>query len=237
MRGFGTQFVGQQQRPDDAALDRDKHHERRPPRGAADDAQSPVLRLAVGVDQIARTGTDVLAVDDTVNAGAHGLVYVARQRQRQAAIKRGLHHGSRQHMMRRLLQRRADLQHTLGCLAGSGFDRQQTRAADRQRSGLVEQDCVRAGQRLQRGAALHQDAAAGGLCDTGNEGDRRRENERTRRCGDKHGEAPDKIAGNQPGGGSEQDRHRQKNNRKPVGKADERRLRGLCRRHHMHDTP
>jgi hypothetical protein len=163
-------------------------------------------------------------------------VHVTRQRQWQAAIKRGLHHGARQHMMRRLLQRRADLQHTLGCLAGSSFDRQQTRAADRQRSSLVEQNRMRACQRLQRGAALHQDAPARGLCDTGNEGDRRRENERTRRCRDKHGEAADKIAGHQPGGGSEQNRHRKENYRKPVGKPDERGLRGLCRRHHTHDA-
>jgi hypothetical protein len=52
MRRFRAQFVGQEQRTDRAALDRDKHHQCRPPGGAADDAQRPILRLAMGVDQI-----------------------------------------------------------------------------------------------------------------------------------------------------------------------------------------
>lgn len=96
MRCFGAQFVGQEQRPDGAALDRDEHHQGRPPGGAADDAQCPIFRLAMGINQIARTGADVLAIDDAVNTRSHGLVHVARQRQRQAAIERGLHDGARQ---------------------------------------------------------------------------------------------------------------------------------------------
>ena len=95
MRRFRAQFVSQQQRPDGVALDCDEHHQRRSPGGAADNAQCPILRLAMGVDQIARTGSDSLAVDDAVYAGSHGLVDVARQRQRQAPIERGLHHGAR----------------------------------------------------------------------------------------------------------------------------------------------
>jgi hypothetical protein len=50
MRRFRAQFVGQEQRTDGAALDRDEHHQRRPPRGAANDAQRPFLRFAMGVD-------------------------------------------------------------------------------------------------------------------------------------------------------------------------------------------
>ena len=108
----------------------------------------------MGVDQIARAGTDVFAIDEAINAGSHGLMHLAWQRQRQAAIERGLHHGARQHVMRRLLERRAKLQHAVRGLARRSFDRQQARAADRQGSGLVEQDRVRPAPALRAGRRL-----------------------------------------------------------------------------------
>ena len=46
-----------------------------------------------------------------------------------------------------------------GALAGRHFDREQARAADRQGAGLVEQHRVRARERLERPAALDQNAA------------------------------------------------------------------------------
>ena len=162
-------------------------------------------------------------------------MHVARQRQRQAAIESGLHHGARQHVMRRLLERRAKLQHPVRRFTRSVFDRQQTRAADRQRSGLVEQDRMRAGQGFKRGAALHQDSAARGLRDAGDESDRRGEDERTRRGRDKNRKTADKIAGHEPSGSGEHDRHWKQDHRKPVGKPHERRLRGLRCCHHAHD--
>ena len=91
------------------------------------------------------------------------------------------------------------MQHLVGVLARRDLDGKQPRAADRQRAGLVEQHGMRARQRLQRPAALDQDAAPRRLRDAGDEGDRRRQNERTRRRRHQHREAADQIAGDQPG--------------------------------------
>ena len=128
------------------------------------------------------------------------------------------------------------MQHLVGILTRSDFDRQQPRAADRQRAGLVEQDGMRARQRLKRAAALDQDAAPRRLRDAGDEGDRRGEDERARRCRHQHREAADEIAGDQPSDGGEHERHGQENQRIAVGKPHERRLRGLRRGHQAHDA-
>ena len=95
---------------------------------------------------------------------------------------------------------------------------------------------MRARQRLQRPAALDQDAAPGRLRDAGDEGDRRRQNQRTRRRRDQHGEAADQIARDQPGDEGERERDGQEDQRIAVGQPHERRLGGLRRGHQAHDA-
>ena len=110
--------------------------------------------------------------------------------------------------MRRLLERRTKLQHVVRRFARSGFDRQQTRATDCQCSGLVEQYGVRPGQRFQWGTTLYQDAPARGLCNAGNKGDRRRQNERARRRRNQDRQTAHQIARDEPSGPCNRKRER-----------------------------
>ena len=89
-------------------------------------------------------------LDHALQPRAHGFPDLFGQLRAQAALGRGLNDGVGDHMMRRLLERGAQQQYLVGGLAGRHLDGQQPRAADRQRSGLVEQHGVRARQRLQR---------------------------------------------------------------------------------------
>ena len=116
------------------------------------------------------------------------------------------------------------------------FDRKQPRAADRQRSGLVEQHGMGARQRFQRAAALDQDAAPGRLRDAGDEGDGRGQDQGARRRRDQHREAADQIARDQPGDEGKHERHRQEDQRVAIGQPHERRFGGLRRGHHPHDA-
>ena len=101
---------------------------------------------------------------------------------------RGRDDRGRHDVVRGLLERGRQPQHLVGALAGRRLDGDEARAADRQRAGLVEHHGVRARQRLERPAALDQDAAPGRLRDAGDEGDRRGQDQRARRRRDQHGE-------------------------------------------------
>ncbi len=138
--------------------------------------------------------------------------------------------------MRGLLQRAGEPQHLVGALARCGLDRGQPGAADSECPGLIEHHGVGACQRLQRTAALDQNAAAGRLRDAGDERDRRRENERAGRRGNQHGKAAHRIAGEEPRGARDNQRDRQQQQRITIGQANERRLRGLRRARHAHDA-
>ena len=139
-------------------------------------------------------------------------------------------------MLRRLLERPGQPQHLVCAFARGGLDRHQACAAHGQRAGLVEHHGVGVRQRLERSAALDEDAAPRGLGHAGDEGDRCRQDERAGRCRDQHGEAPDRIAGEEPGGTGQDQRDRQQQQGVAVGQADERSLRGLGRRHHSDDA-
>lgn len=146
------------------------------------------------VNQIPRTRGDLFAIDAAVNAGSHRLAHVARHGERQAAIQRRLHDRTGQHVVRRLLKSGAELQHPVRLFAGCRLNRKQARAADGQRAGFVEQNSVCMRQGLERCAAFDQNAAPRSLSDAGDECDRCRQNERTRRRRDKHGETANQIA-------------------------------------------
>ena len=139
-------------------------------------------------------------------------------------------------MMRGLLERGAEPQHFVRILAGRGLDRKEPRAADRQRAGLVEEHGVRAGERFERPAALDQDAAPRRLRDAGDEGDRRRQDERAGGRGDDHRQRADGIAGEEPGKAGDRDGEGEEEERVAVGEPDEGRLGGLGRRDQADDT-
>ena len=67
----------------------------------------------------------------------------------------------RKDMMRSLFQGSQKPQQFLGFLARSDIDLDQLGAAERQGAGLVEYCRAYLGERLQRRAALHQNAGAG----------------------------------------------------------------------------
>ena len=175
-------------------------------------------------------------LDHAVQPRAHGFPDLLGHFKFQAALGPRLNDGAGENMMRRLLERGAEHQYLIGRLARRNLDGKQPRAADRQRSGLVEQHGMGARQRLQRPAALDQNAAPGRLRDTGDEGDRRRQNQRTRRRRHQHRQTADQIAGDQPGDKGEHERQGQENQRIAVGHPHERRFCGLRRGHQAHDA-
>src|SRR5262249_1043384 len=132
---------------------------------------------------------DLEPVDHADEPGAHGFCDVLGYFQLEPALEGGLHDGTRKHMMGGLLERSAERQHLLDAFAGSYLDGQQPRAANRQRAGLVEQYGMSARQRLQRPAALDQNAPARRLRHAGNEGDGSRENQWAWGRRDQHREA------------------------------------------------
>ena len=135
-----------------------------------------------------------------------------------------------------LLKRGRQTQHLVCLLARRSFDRDEPRAADRQRPGLVEHDGVGPRKRLERAPAFDENAKACGARDAGDESNRRRQDQRAWRRGDEDGKAANGIARPQPRRSGDQQRNRQENQRVAIGDADERRLRRLRRRHHANDA-
>ncbi len=109
--------------------------------------------------------------------------------------------------MGRLLERSAEHHHLIGGLTRCNLDGKQPCASDRQRAGLVEQHGMGARQRLQRSAALDQDAAPRRPGDTGDEGDRCRQDQRARRRRYQHGQTADQIARDQPSNEGKRERN------------------------------
>ena len=179
---------------------------------------------------------DALPINDTHKPGAHGLADLLRHLELEASRQACLDDRAGEHMMRGLLERRAEHQHALDRFAGRDVDGEQPCATDRQRPGLVEQHGMGARQRFQRAAALDENAAPCGLRNAGDEGDRRGQDQRTRRRGHQHGEATGQIVRDQPGNQGNDERYRQENQRIAIGKPDEWRLCGLRRRHQPHDA-
>src|SRR5271165_7578860 len=129
-------------------------------------------------------------------------------------------------MMRSLLERGSESQHGLGFFVGRNLDREQSRTADRERSGLVQQYRMSPCQRLERTSALDQDPAPRSLGNASDKGHRRGQNERTGGCGDKYGQAADEIAGEKPGDARHGDGERQEEERVAVSEPHKGRLGG-----------
>ena len=235
-RRVGAKFVGEQQGTDRPSLDRDEDDQRRAPRGTADRPRGPFARAGAAIDHVARAGGDLPPVDHALQSRAHGFAHLLGHPEAKAALDPSLDDGGGEYMMGGLLQRGTQHQHFFRQLARRDLDRKQPCAADRQRSGLVEQHGMGARQRLQRSAALDQDAAPRGLRDAGDEGDGRRQDQRTRRRRHQHREAADQVARDQPGGESQHQRHRQEDQGIAVGQPHERCFGGLRRGHQPHDA-
>ena len=173
--------------------------ERRPPRGTPDSPQRPFLRLAVPVNHSREPAHHLPSIDDAgkpepmVSRTSRG---IGSGRPRSA---RGLQRSRRRARDARLARATRQAAAPRRRVSPGAARRKQARAADRQRAGLVEQHGVRSRQRLERPAALDQDAAPRRLRDAGDEGDRRRQNKRTGRRRHQHGETANQIARDQPG--------------------------------------
>ena len=90
----------------------------------------------------------------------------------------GRHDGCGNHVLRSLLKGTCKPQDLVRAFAGRCLNGNETRTAHRESTGLVKQDRVRARQSFKRGATLYENSAPSRLRNTGNERDRRRENER-----------------------------------------------------------
>ena len=169
-------------------------------------------------------------------AGAGLLVHLARRLQRQPLRAGGQHDRLRDHMRRGLRQRGGQLQQWLrGMRAGAGH-RQHARVAGGERAGLVQKQHLRAGQRLQRGAVLHQNAALRAARYAAHDRHRHREYQRTRRGHHQHRQRAQRIAAEQPGRAGQQQGQRNQDQRIAVGHPHERRTRLPRRLDHPHDA-
>jgi hypothetical protein len=91
-------------------------------------------------------------------------------------------------------------------------------------------------QRLERCAALDENAVLCGLRDPGDEGGRRGENERARRGGDQHSQPSHGVAREKPSASRNDERDRQQQKRITVRQSDEWRLCRLCSADHPDDA-
>ena len=94
----------------------------------------------------------------------------------------------------------------------------------RDRPGLVEDDRLEAGERLQRARGLDHDAAAGAARHAGDDRHGHGENERAGGRDHQHGERATRIVGEEPGPAGEGERECEKAERIVVGKSRHRRL-------------
>ncbi len=176
------------------------------------------------------------AVHLSLDAGAVLLVHVGGEDELEVALPRGADDRRRQHVRRDLVERGGQAQQLVRVDRIEDLDLGDLRHAGRQRAGLVEQQHRAAGERLQRAAALHDDAAAGRAADAGDDRDRRRQDQRARCGDDEHGERAHRIAGQEPRAAGDDDRDRDEHDRVAVGQPDEGRLLPLGLVDQSHDA-
>lgn len=121
-------------------------------------------------------------------------------------------------------------------LVGSRLDRDEPRAADRQRPGLVEHHSAGSSERLQWPAAFDQYAAPRGLRRARDESRRRGEDQRTGRRRDEHREAANRVLRERPGGAGDQQRGGQEQQGIAIRHPHEGGLGALRRRHQSDDA-
>jgi hypothetical protein len=139
-----------------------------------------------------------VTVDAARHAFAGRLQYGRRRRQTDAALPCGNRQRVRNHVRRRLCERRREAQHVGGGDLRAAFDRDDACAPAGQRAGLVEEQNRRLREAFQRAAALDQHAALRAARHARHDRDRHRENQRTRRRDDEHRERAADVAGREP---------------------------------------
>ena len=178
------------------------------------------------------------AVDLAFDALAVVLEHRLREGELEAALARRAHERRREDVRRHLVERGREAENLVGGAAVEGVDLAQGRPAGGEGAGLVEQQDGGPSERLERRAALDDDAARSATREAGDDRHRSGENQRTGRRHDEHRQRPDGIAAPPPGERRERERQRQEDQGVAVGEADERRLRrsappapaGRCRR-------
>ena len=108
--------------------------------------------------------------------------------------------------------------------------------AQSERAGLVDHQRAHAGERLDRLAALDQDAELGRARQAGHDGDRHRQNERTGRRHHQHRHRADGVARERPGGARQRHGDGEEEDGVAVGQPRHRRARALRRLHQPHDA-
>ena len=232
----GADVVAEQQRAAQDAVDRDEHAGRAFVGGPPQHVAAPGSRRSAPGDEGVAAERHPAAVDRALEPGARVFAYVRGHRERQPALARGADQGLGDHVLRDLIERGGEPQQVLAGDRAVALDRRQPGPPAGQRAGLVEQQDLAAGQRLERAAALDQDAVAGGARDAGDDRDRRRQDQRAG-CGDhEHRERAHRIARGDPGGAGDRERQRHEQDRVAVGQPDERRFLGLRRLHQADDA-
>ena len=220
-----AQTVGEDEFSGGLAINRDRNHHRtrrnlpiRSPVGA---------RSGAGDNEAAAADRELAPVDQSLDALAGGFLDTGRRTERQPLGASLRHEGSGDDVLRGLVERRGKAQQFVAGHPGSDVDRHQAGAAVGEGSGLVDDEAAHPRQRLQRLAALDQDAVAGGARETGNDRDRHREDQRARGRHHQDGDGADRITGPEPGNGGDGDRHAEKAERELVGQAGHGCLRAL----------
>ena len=200
VRRLAAQFVGEQQRPDRPALDGDEDDQRRAPGGAPHGARRPFVGRPAGEDHVARAGAHALAVDDAVQARAHRFAHL---RGASAAAGRGR---ARPPRWRRpatcceACSSEAPRRSTSSGLSPGAASIERRRAPPTVSVPVLSNSTVCARASFSSGPPpLTRMPRRADLGDAGDEGDRRRQDERAGRGRDQDREAADEIAGDEPG--------------------------------------
>ena len=146
-------------------------------------------------DEMRRADDDLFAVhrarnavrDDVLHLGVHFLV-------RQTAVLRGADDGVRHRVREVLLEAGSDAQHFVRLAAAERDDVRNDRAGVGQRAGLVKDDGVRLGQRLEELAALDGDMIGARLAHRGQDCERHGELERAGEVDHEHGQRAGDVA-------------------------------------------
>ncbi len=120
-------------------------------------------------------------------------------------------------MLRCLIEGGGDAQHLVRGDARIDVYGDEPRLADREGSGLVNDHSAHARQVFDGLAAFDQDPELGGTRKSRDDGNRNRQDQRTRCCHHQHRDGPDRVAAKPPGGAGKYDGEYQKDDRITVG--------------------
>ena len=130
---------------------------------------------------------DAPAIDTPLDPLPASLHDLRRRSELEAALLRRVHERLREHVRGQLVDGGGETQQLVGADPVEGDDPLERGLPERQRAGLVEQHRARLAELLDHAAALDDHAVPRGAGDPGDERDRGRQDQRTRRGDDHHG--------------------------------------------------